>query len=202
MKIEKKQKIFNKVVEHLLIQARKSVIPGQGCRYRGNNGTKCAIGILISNKEYNPNMENKNIRIILDTFKLKNIDINLQPLLEKLQIIHDTVPIFYWPVALTELASEFNLSLPKNMERLVFIHSFKTKMWEYVLYLKENSINPPLEKERFIAYLNMLKYYESGYIQHNNRYLIKPFNNKEIKEIHNTIKKAEKNYERNRHLWN
>lgn len=65
-----KQKVFDKVATHLLTQKRKSMkrtrkdcFDGKGvlCMYRGPNGTMCAVGCLIKDKYYDPNLENKNV---------------------------------------------------------------------------------------------------------------------------------------------
>jgi hypothetical protein len=52
------QAVVNKVLKHLWDQGRVSHEPYVGgCAYRGMDGTKCAIGILIPDEIYSPNME-------------------------------------------------------------------------------------------------------------------------------------------------
>jgi len=46
------QMIFNTVATHLLTQGCQSLKPNGNCAYRGENGTKCAVGVLISNRNY------------------------------------------------------------------------------------------------------------------------------------------------------
>jgi len=47
------QEIFDTVAEHLLKQGKQSKAPGdKGCRYRGPDGTKCAVGVLIPDADY------------------------------------------------------------------------------------------------------------------------------------------------------
>lgn len=44
------QEIYDQVCAHLAKQGRRSMIPINGkaiCAYRGNGGTKCAVGALI-----------------------------------------------------------------------------------------------------------------------------------------------------------
>lgn len=54
-----KTEIFNKVKTHLLLQRRQSLEDDhpETCRYRGSGGLKCAIGCLISDEEYELNIE-------------------------------------------------------------------------------------------------------------------------------------------------
>jgi hypothetical protein len=50
------QEIFNKVKKHLLTQARPSLrqtlANAVECAYRGDDGTKCAVGCLITDEAY------------------------------------------------------------------------------------------------------------------------------------------------------
>lgn len=62
-----KQKIFDHVIKHLRKQGRQSLLDTDviGCAYRGQDGDKCAIGCLITDKEYDPIIENIPIDILL-----------------------------------------------------------------------------------------------------------------------------------------
>jgi hypothetical protein len=54
------QAVVDKILTHLWDQGRVSHDPlGMGCAYRGEDGTKCAIGILIPDDIYSPDMEGK-----------------------------------------------------------------------------------------------------------------------------------------------
>lgn len=56
-----RQEIFNQVAEHLMTQGAQSVIRSKNleriCAYRGDGGLKCAIGCLIPDDYYSPDME-------------------------------------------------------------------------------------------------------------------------------------------------
>lgn len=53
-----RQDIFNKVANHLLKQKERSLREGSdSCAYRGSNGLRCAIGCLIDDSNYSPNLE-------------------------------------------------------------------------------------------------------------------------------------------------
>ena len=94
-----RQEIFETVAKHLLKQGRQSKITSTsqsqwaGCMYRGPDGTSCAVGCLIPDDKYNPNMEEKNVQFIIamnygldkTIFNEKNLDILMQ-----LQWVHDT----------------------------------------------------------------------------------------------------------------
>jgi hypothetical protein len=55
------QAVVEKVLKHLWDQGRVSYDPSlNGCAYRGEDGTKCAIGILIPDDIYSFDMEGKN----------------------------------------------------------------------------------------------------------------------------------------------
>lgn len=51
------QKIFDKVVTHLLTQGRRSVSWNGNCQYRGPEGRKCAIGCLIPDQYYHKSLD-------------------------------------------------------------------------------------------------------------------------------------------------
>jgi len=55
-----RQEMFAIIRKHLLTQNVQAV-GAIGCSYRGHNGTKCAIGILIPDDKYDPNMEGAQI---------------------------------------------------------------------------------------------------------------------------------------------
>ncbi len=49
------QEIFDTVVDHLLSQGKPSI--SGVCRYRSDDGLKCAVGVLIPDSEYDFEME-------------------------------------------------------------------------------------------------------------------------------------------------
>ena len=53
------QEAFDRVVEHLYTQKKRSLINdhAKDCCYRNPNGLKCAIGALIPDELYNPRMD-------------------------------------------------------------------------------------------------------------------------------------------------
>jgi len=51
------QEVFDKAVNGIRAQGRRSIGSDDRCLYRGPNGLKCAVGQLIPNEEYAENME-------------------------------------------------------------------------------------------------------------------------------------------------
>lgn len=88
----KPQVLFDKVARHLFKQNKKCVDPETNqCRYRGDNNTKCAIGILIPNRLYDPAMETERASRVMRRFpKVETIiGTDNHSLANELQIVHD-----------------------------------------------------------------------------------------------------------------
>jgi hypothetical protein len=121
-----KQKVFDKVVNHLLTQNKQSieysVRDGEtSCAYRGADGLMCAVGCLIADSAYDEILEGASS----DTFSVtkaliaSGIDVEDKAdklLLRSLQLMHDGlgVPqkkykVKEWPEGLKYIAEKFNL---------------------------------------------------------------------------------------------
>lgn len=57
MKYRTRQEIFNVAYRGLASQGFRQSKVGGSCRYRGDNGDRCAIGWCISDKDYCPTIE-------------------------------------------------------------------------------------------------------------------------------------------------
>jgi hypothetical protein len=97
-----KQAIFDKVVGHLRMQGCRSIFSDtlRSCAYRGKEGRKCAIGVLIEDSEYAPWMEG---RPLSDIVVNERCPISLrerldphQVFLSHLQMIHDSKEVNEW----------------------------------------------------------------------------------------------------------
>ena len=107
--------VFNYVVEHLRKQGCQSLsgeIGEDNCAYRGDGGTMCAVGVLISNDEYKPSWEGSSIYHLIEADLLpsglkQRIKPNLEMLLD-LQGFHDD-NLKYVDGAFTE-DSEFHIN--------------------------------------------------------------------------------------------
>lgn len=93
--------------------------PAASCAYRGDGGTKCAIGCLIPDNLYTKKLEGvvvtgdrvQSILIeagVLNSFK----DLSLTCLLDYLQDIHDNSFVNEWERGFKELAEDYFLEMP------------------------------------------------------------------------------------------
>ena len=95
-----RQEIFDKVITHLVTQKVQSRTNSDwgGCAYRGENGLSCAVGCLISDEDYRPEMDDSDvIEMGTDIGAILNVFPHLpewmrlnRDLLSDLQGIHDT----------------------------------------------------------------------------------------------------------------
>lgn len=111
-----RQEIFDKVAKHLLGQMQKSQlnigIDGESvtiCAYRGRDGLKCAIGVLIPDEKYDPIMEDA--AIPLGAIGVDPFDVDTIYMLENLQSVHDTCQPEEWKDRLMAVGKAFGLSL-------------------------------------------------------------------------------------------
>lgn len=106
------QEAFTKVEKHLLTQNKQAsrTIPGTEiteCRYRTEDGLKCALGCLIPDELYRDCIEGIPVGDLnLHEIGLAGIDVTL---LTRLQDIHDIYPPEQWPDNLRRAASDYGL---------------------------------------------------------------------------------------------
>ena len=89
-----REEIFSYVEMHLRKQGHRSVEAQRWthCRYRGEAGTSCAVGCLIADDEYDPDMEGKGPVVHGRANQLLPERLNSYiHMLEDLQHFHDTV---------------------------------------------------------------------------------------------------------------
>lgn len=122
---EIRSKYFNKIAAHLLKQGCRSTGKVfshigetlEGCAYRGKNGMKCAVGILISDEHYLPGIEGMSITSGSVKALLRDSGVELDgtdgivPMLSDLQVMHDETDVEDWPVRMLVLANEYNVAL-------------------------------------------------------------------------------------------
>lgn len=124
------QELFDRVKTHLLTQMEKSEGPYNGngddiCKYRGENGLKCAVGGIIPDDKYDPSIEtyvldrnmwaNEEETLEPGEIKLKQILIEVgveeenTDLLADLQTVHDSYQPEEWERELANVAQEYEL---------------------------------------------------------------------------------------------
>lgn len=125
------QEIFEKVIMHLLVQKKRSVLYpedrglGANCAYRGASGLKCAVGALIPDEEYSSEIENIDAHTLIEGSlcppTLKECDADL---LYDLQKAHDLAPNWYGNglsrfgiVALEVIGERWNLQIPEALNQ-------------------------------------------------------------------------------------
>lgn len=117
------QEIFDKVATHLLKQGRKAEATTNGsCKYRTDDGLKCAAGCLIPDEEYSVSFECISWRRAARVAYSNEDNSNLQKLgkiavrigqvelVADLQVMHDDTLVEDWPSELRRVADDFSLS--------------------------------------------------------------------------------------------
>ncbi|MCH7759842.1 hypothetical protein IIA15_00350 [candidate division TA06 bacterium] len=112
------QETFNKIRDHLLKQNYKSKAVFQDsvlCAFRDGNGRSCAIGCLIPDKKYRPELEysvvhDRKIMDILETVIEMGKSLTAINFLEDCQDIHDKHDPCDWQDELGNVALAYNLA--------------------------------------------------------------------------------------------
>jgi hypothetical protein len=104
-----KQQLFDTVATHLLTQRRRSTRKSF-CAYRGRDGLRCAIGCLIPDERYTPNLEGKSAEQA-DVRRAAGLRRGQGTLATDLQNLHDTLPVNQWHTKLYDIAHNHGLSV-------------------------------------------------------------------------------------------
>ena len=109
-----KQEIFDKVATHLMKQMCQAK-HGYFCKYRTEEGLRCAVGCLIPDHLYSPNLEGKKVEKEEFTPILKALGIRPDNVgfLSALQSIHDYSFVSDWRKDLERLALKHHLKQPE-----------------------------------------------------------------------------------------
>jgi len=108
------QEAFNRIMTHLRRQGGKSTCPERKiCRYRGADGRRCAVGVLITDEFYAPWMEGRSIasRKIVSLLSRAVPGVALR-LLAACQCVHDSFADDRWEVEFKRVARQFRLTVP------------------------------------------------------------------------------------------
>ena len=120
MRKEIKQRIFNKVTNHLLTQMKQAISDSHQCRYKTDDGFKCAVGCLISNESYSTEFEEKDFEqvysmseefagIMEHLCKVNSLSENDIDFFMSLQSLHDNNDPDHWEFCLKEFAKKHDL---------------------------------------------------------------------------------------------
>ena len=88
-----RQETFDTVVAGARTQGCKSMLDGK-CKFRGDNGTKCFVGMLIPDEEYDPSFDSALIPRVYD--RCPSLQQHDAQMLGQLQSIHDQTPVDQW----------------------------------------------------------------------------------------------------------
>lgn len=111
------QTIFNTVYINIMKQGKAS-LNGEGkCMYRSPDGSKCAVGHLIEDDEYDDDMEHTNIYGLYDLYFLPKRLAGHLELLTQLQQAHDNFSshenfLVRYQEYMKEVAYRFKLIVP------------------------------------------------------------------------------------------
>lgn len=116
MNQQQRQEVFDRVAAHLLKQGKRASLNGTkygtNCAYRGVDGTKCAIGCLISDEYYKEEFEGKGIGAVADAVERSLgvvLDKEDQNVLDDMQFIHDNRAPASWAKRLKFVAKKYGL---------------------------------------------------------------------------------------------
>lgn len=112
------QEIYDKVKAHLLTQMRKARLNDEDltCAYRSENGDTCAVGCLIPDDVYYPELEGASVAArspkILDALEksVGELSVDKFSLLVQLQNVHDGANVGYWKERLEGIALNYGLT--------------------------------------------------------------------------------------------
>jgi hypothetical protein len=112
---EELQEVFDRIARHLLRQGQKSKkADSNACLYRGPEGLKCAVGILIPDTLYSEKLEDRMVTDSRVWEALEKAGIvrsrDMEALLVCLQVVHDSYRPVNWRAELREVAERFDLS--------------------------------------------------------------------------------------------
>lgn len=110
------QQLFDTVVNHLRQQNSRSTNGDDACLYRDLQGRKCALGCLIPDENYLPDMESKTLSGLLRgdllPISLRDELTTHLRLLSELQNTHDYVDVQFWEERFQNVAKDFGLEYP------------------------------------------------------------------------------------------
>lgn len=116
------QETFDKVATHLLTQNERAMRddrvidpeslyydPDNNCAYFNEDGLKCAVGCLIPEDKYSPDIEGKGVHGVNTVCNMGWVYDDISFLCD-LQTIHDETPVDMWPDALKTFARDRDLN--------------------------------------------------------------------------------------------
>ena len=120
------QTIFNQVCQHLVRQGKAAIQGGGACRYRTEDGMRCAVGYLISDENYECSLEGKTadeddvLRAV--SYTIGDLSTTDEWVLRHCQYLHDGEllddGLSTWAQGMIKLAMRYDLIVPKQVREL------------------------------------------------------------------------------------
>jgi hypothetical protein len=113
------QQAFTAMVEHLRKQQQRSRLANDiTCAYRGQDGLKCAVGVLIPDEIYDKAYEGLDVQSAIQTSKplaklLGHVELEM---LQDMQNIHDFQPTEQWERRFELCAADYGLTFTPSAE--------------------------------------------------------------------------------------
>ncbi len=110
------QQAFDRMCDHLMTQKAQAYQNGY-CVFRTAQGLQCAIGCLIPDQVYHPNIEGMTVRSLkarYPDFAAIVADVDTY-LLDECQYVHDRHEVPQWASELRKLAQKFELEAPASI---------------------------------------------------------------------------------------
>lgn len=112
--------IADEVLRRLKKQNAFSHDQARGCRYRGRNGTACAVGLLIPDADYHSDLESFGARSLLEKFQpveKQGVFTEQANMLCALQQFHDMA---------ASMSSTTQLSMKERFEKILPTHELRS----------------------------------------------------------------------------
>lgn len=108
------QPAFDKIWDWFVVQKKPRSTSDHACAYRGANGARCPVGLLLPDSEYKSDFEGDSVKFVRrHTHALRQYPLKF---LEALQSSHDEAnPAMFareFQDRLREIAAEFKLTVP------------------------------------------------------------------------------------------
>lgn len=83
------QEIFTDIWNHFIVNSGRHSLGPKGCMYRGPEGTRCVVGVLLQDDEYRPLFEGRGVTSLAESGWLPERLMPHLDLLRVLQRAHD-----------------------------------------------------------------------------------------------------------------
>ncbi len=106
------QSLFDRIVRGVRRQGYvRAESDTEACMYLDPNGIRCFVGLVISKRDYSPEIEGQTVQMMHESGRLFS-DLTEADLafLEELQAIHDDEPPERWEDSFAELAEDYGLN--------------------------------------------------------------------------------------------